>query len=43
MKHTIPIFSIFCLLAALTLAACGVKTDPERPNGKDFPRNYPTY
>jgi len=43
MTHKLRFFPILCLLAAVVLAACGVKTEPDHPNGKDFPRHYPTY
>jgi hypothetical protein len=33
-------FSLVCLLLLISLAACGVKNNPEKPNS-NFPRAYP--
>ncbi|MGI5846018.1 MAG: LPS translocon maturation chaperone LptM [Alphaproteobacteria bacterium] len=33
--------SLFLILI-ITLAACGVKSDLQHPNGNQFPRTYPT-
>ncbi|MCL1902353.1 MAG: lipoprotein [Alphaproteobacteria bacterium] len=34
---------LFALCSLLFVAGCGVKSDLDHPNGKNFPRNYPVY
>ena len=40
MMRILKAFSLV-LAIALPLSACGIKSQPERPEGSDFPRDYP--
>ena len=37
----IPLVAAAALAAALGLAACGVKSSPQHPEGSAYPREYP--
>jgi len=40
MTKTVQVISIVLTLS-IALAGCGVKSQPERPGGSTYPRDYP--